>query len=174
LCSGRQFSGGPNIARLAGRLDLDLPTPAGLLPSNRLQIDECITELMEFRRDGIGLLGLSFKPGTDDLRESPMVTVVETLLGRGATVRIHDPSLNLTKLVGSNLRYIQTEIPHIANLLHGSAAEVVQASQAIVVAHNTPAFQKAVQQTRPQQTVFDLVHLPERELIPARYVGVCW
>lgn len=154
--------------------DLELPLLSSLLPSNRLQVDALVEQLLPYRREGIGLLGLSFKPGTDDLRESPMVTVVESLLGRGAEVRIHDPNLRLGRLVGSNLRYIMTEIPHIGQLLKETPEEVIRASRAIVVAHGTEAFARALRNTRPDQVVFDLVRLADVDGIPARYVGLHW
>ncbi len=162
------------IVYQARQLDIELPMLANLLPSNRLQIEHLVDELMPFRRSGIGLLGLCFKPGTDDLRESPMVTVVETLLGRGAKIRIHDPSLDLDKLVGANLRYITNEIPHIASLLEDQPDQVVANSKAIVVAHNTPTFREAASKTTAEQTIFDLVRLPDHQWLPGKYVGVCW
>ena len=162
------------ILQQARQLDLDLPLLAHLLPSNRLQVDQLIDDLTAFRRDGIGLLGLSFKPGTDDLRESPMVKVVEGLLGRGAKVLIYDPLVNLNRLVGSNLRYIQTEIPHIAELLHESPDEVVRTCRALVVAHKTAAVEAAVRQADAQQTVFDLARLEDPAALRARYIGICW
>ncbi|MCG8406844.1 MAG: UDP-glucose/GDP-mannose dehydrogenase family protein [Phycisphaerales bacterium] len=155
-------------------LDLEFPFLSGLLPSNKLQIETLVEELKPYRHDGVGFLGLSFKPGTDDLRESPIVSVAEALLGKGAEVRIHDPNLVISALVGSNLRYIMSEIPHLGNLLKESPEPVIRASQAIVVSHNTELFQRAVLQTRPDQIVFDLVRLPNAEQIPARYVGLYW
>jgi GDP-mannose 6-dehydrogenase len=162
------------VTHQARTIDLELPMLASLLDSNRRQVQALVDRLLPWRREGIGILGISFKPGTDDLRESPMVTVVETLLGRGAEVRVYDPCVRLTALVGSNLRYVTTEIPHIGNLLRESAEAVVRASRAIVVAHRTQAFRDALSQARPDQVVFDLVRLPEPETIPARYVGLHW
>ena len=158
----------------ARTLDLDLALLSSLLESNRYQTQALIDQLMPYRREGIGVLGVCFKPGTDDLRESPMVTVIKTLLGRGAEVRIHDPSLRLSALVGSNLQYVMTEIPHIGNLLKESAEAVIRPSKAIVVAHRTPLFREALARTRPQQLVFDLVRLADIESIPAGYVGLYW
>ncbi|MCZ6836381.1 MAG: UDP-glucose/GDP-mannose dehydrogenase family protein [Planctomycetota bacterium] len=158
----------------AKRVDLELPLMGSLLRSNEKQIRALIDELMVYRHEGVGILGLSFKSGTDDLRESPMVQVVEALLGKGAEVRIHDPYLKLSELVGSNLRYIMTEIPHIGNLLKESAQDVIRPSKAIVVGHNTEVFQQALQQTRDDQIVFDLVRIPEAESIEAKYVGLYW
>ncbi len=162
------------LLHAARTADLSLPFLGAMLGSNREQIDALVTELLPYRRDGIGLLGLSFKAGTDDLRESPMVSVVELLLGKGASVRIHDPSLKLSALVGANLRYIMTEIPHIATLLEESIERVIRSARAVVVSHNTPAFREAVGQMRPDQVVFDLVGLPEHRKITAQYRGVCW
>jgi len=158
----------------ARRADLDLPLIAGVLPSNDMQIRSLVEQLLPHRQAGIGILGLSFKPGTDDLRESPMVRVVETLLGKGAEVRIHDPHLRLSALVGSNLRYILTEVPHIGSLLKESAAEVVRPSKAIVVAHRTAAFAEAARAARADQVVFDLVGIGDAAGMEAEYVGLHW
>lgn len=154
--------------------DLELPLVSSLLPSNELQVRELIDRLMPHRLEGIGFLGLSFKPGTDDMRESPMVKVVEALLGRGADVRIHDPYLRLSELVGSNLRYLMTEIPHIGNLLKESAKDVIRSSKAIVVSHRTDAFQEAVKGVREDQILFDLVRLDDTDAIKAEYHGLYW
>ena len=154
--------------------DLELPLVSSLLPSNELQVRELIDRLMPYRLEGIGFLGLSFKPGTDDMRESPMVKVVEALLGRGADVRIHDPYLRLSELVGSNLRYLMTEIPHIGNLLKESAKDVIRSSKAIVVSHRTDAFQEAVKGVREDQILFDLVRLDDTDAIKAEYHGLYW
>ncbi len=162
------------LAHHARAMDLELPMLASLLDSNRRQVQALVDQLLPYRREGIGVLGISFKPGTDDLRESPMVTVIETLLGRGAEVRVYDPCVRLSALVGSNLRYVTTEIPNIGNLLRESAEAVVRASKAIVVAHRTPAFREALAQARGDQVVFDLVRLPDPGTIPARYVGLYW
>ncbi len=162
------------LAHQARAMDIELPMLASLLDSNRRQVQALVDQLLPYRREGIGVLGISFKPGTDDLRESPMVPVIETLLGRGAEVRVYDPCVRLSALVGSNLRYVTTEIPHIGNLLRESAEAVVRASKAIVVAHRTPAFREALAQTRGDQVVFDLVRLADSGTIPARYVGLYW
>lgn len=158
----------------ARTLDLELPLMSGLLPSNRNQVESLIEQLKPFHRDGIGLLGLSFKPGTDDLRESPIVALAEALLGKGADIQIHDPNLRLSSLVGSNLRFIMGEIPHLGKLLKETPEPVIRASAAIVVSHNTDVFREAVMLTRPDQVVFDLVRLPNADRIPARYVGLHW
>lgn len=162
------------IAQQARHMDLNLPMLSHVMESNRVQVEQLVEELVAYRQEGIGVLGLSFKPDTDDLRESPLVTVVESLIGRGAAIRIHDPSLNLEKLVGSNLRYIQTEIPHIASLLSDSIEEVVRSAKAVVVSHNTPTFAAAAEGLRKDQVVFDLARLPNKDRIASAYVGVSW
>ncbi len=120
------------------------------------------------------MLGLSFKPNTDDLRESPMVSVAEALLGRGADLRIHDPSLRMSALVGSNLRYIMSEIPHIGNLLKENVESVIQGSKALVIAHNTPAFCQALNLAFSDQVIFDLVGIKNPEKLAAKVIGLYW
>ena len=113
----------------AGReADLSLPLLSAILPSNEAQVRRAVEAVLGTRRRRAGVIGLAFKPGTDDLRESPMVAVVEALIGKGLDVRIFDPNVALARLVGANRRYIDEEIPHIASLMCGSVDEVVDAN----------------------------------------------
>src|SRR5205814_929666 len=101
----------------AKELDLELPVISSILPSNKLQIEHALNQVMETGRKRIGLLGFSFKAGTDDLRESPVVILAETLLGKGRTLKIYDRNVSLARLVGANKEYIEKQIPHLASLL---------------------------------------------------------
>ena len=123
----------------------------------------------------VGLLGFSFKAGTDDLRESPLVILAEALLGKGVHLRIHDKNVSLAKLVGANKHYIEEQIPHLSSLLSDSIDEVLEKSEVIVVGNGSPEFTEALRRTRPDQVVIDLFRLKiDRAEVPAEYTGICW
>jgi GDP-mannose 6-dehydrogenase len=159
----------------AKQLDLELPVISQILPSNSLQIQHAIDCVMETGKKRIGLLGFSFKAGTDDLRESPMVILAETLLGKGLTLRIFDSNVSLARLVGANKQYIEQQIPHLSSLLCSTIEEAVDASDVIVVGNQSPDFVDALAACRPDQIVIDLVRLPIRgSMLRAEYRGICW
>ncbi len=155
-------------------LDLETPVLSAILPSNRVQIDRAVRQVLDTGKKRIGLLGLSFKDGTDDLRESPMVLLAEQLLGKGLTLRIFDRHVSLARLVGANKAFIDGQIAHISSLLVQSTAEVVETSEVIVVGTPSPAFVEALESTRPDQIVIDLVKLPIARTIQASYRGLSW
>ena len=121
------------------------------------------------------MIGLSFKPGTDDLRESPLVTVAERLIGKGYDLRIYDPDVNLSTLLGANRRYIEHSIPHIGNLLSQDCAEVIDHAEVLVVGLAGRDLLPAIlERNRSDQVVVDLVGLPRASLASETYHGVCW
>ena len=141
----------------AGRqADLPLPLLSSILPSNEAQIRRAVEAVLRTRHRRVGVVGLSFKPGTDDLRESPMVALVETLVGKGCDVRILDRSVSIARLVGANRRYIREEIPHIASLMCGSAAALLAHADVIVIARTGEETASVLADARPEQTVIDL------------------
>src|SRR3989475_1925930 len=144
----------------AKELDLDLPVISQILPSNRLQIQRAFDEVMETGKQKIGLLGFSFKAGTDDLRESPIVILAEQLLGKGLSLCIYDKNVSLAKLVGSNKEYIEKQIPHLSSLLCNAVDEVIEKSEVIVVGNQSPEFADALKKCRADQIILDLVRLP--------------
>lgn len=159
----------------ARELDLDLPLISALAPSNRRQIDHAIEHVVDTGKKRIGILGLSFKAGTDDLRESPMVILAETLLGKGCTLRIFDRNVLVSRLTGANKEYIEQQIPHLSRLLAEHAGEVIDESDVIIVGNNTPEFGDALMTTRADQVVLDLVRVPcDRSAVRADYHGICW
>jgi GDP-mannose 6-dehydrogenase len=159
----------------ARELDVELPLMSQILPSNRAQIQIGIDQVLETGRHTVGLLGFSFKSGTDDLRESPLVILAEALLGKGLTLRIYDRNVSLAKLVGANKDYIERQIPHLSSLLCRSIDEVIDKSEVVVVGNQSPEFAKALTQTRPDQIVIDLVRVPlNGAAIKADYRGICW
>ena len=159
----------------AKEVDLDMPVIASILGSNQQQIQHAVDMVVETGRKRVGLLGFSFKAGTDDLRESPIVILAEALLGKGYSLRIYDRNVSIARLVGANKDYINTQIPHLSSLLCETTDEVIDGSDVIVVGNGSPEFADALKRTRPDQVVIDLfrVKADPRE-IPARYTGICW
>jgi GDP-mannose 6-dehydrogenase len=159
----------------AKELDVELPMISHILPSNRLQIQTGLEQVLETGKKKVGLLGFSFKAGTDDLRESPIVILAEALLGKGLSLSIYDQNVSLAKLVGANKEYIEQQIPHLSSLLRNTIDEVIAQSEVIVVGNRSPEFVDALGRTRPDQIVIDLVRLPMYgALLPAEYRGICW
>jgi GDP-mannose 6-dehydrogenase len=159
----------------AKEVDLDLPVIQSILGSNQLQIQHALEQVMESGRKRVGLLGFSFKAGTDDLRESPIVILAEALLGKGYELRIFDRNVSIARLVGANKAYITTQIPHLSSLLCEDIDEVLEHSDVIVVGNNAPEFGEALKRTRPDQTIVDLVRVKtDRAEIPGQYQGICW
>jgi GDP-mannose 6-dehydrogenase len=159
----------------AKELDVELPVIQSILPSNQRQIQQAIDQVLYTGKRRIGLLGFSFKAGTDDLRESPIVILAEALLGKGLELRIYDRNVATARLVGANKAYINQQIPHLSALLCDTIDEVLAQSEVIVVGNAAPEFGDALRRTSPQQHVIDLVKTPvAREQIEAGYEGICW
>ena len=155
--------------------DLDLPVIQSIMQSNQVHVQRAIDEIVETGRKRVGLLGFSFKAGTDDLRESPLVILAEALLGKGYQVRIFDRNVSLARLVGANRRYIEEQIPHLSALLRGSIDEVIDESEVVVVGNASPEFGEAILRCREDQVVLDLVRIPiEFGKLAAEYRGICW
>jgi GDP-mannose 6-dehydrogenase len=159
----------------AKEVDVDLPVISSILPSNKLQIQHAFDQVMDTGRQRIGLLGFSFKAGTDDLRESPIVILAEALLGKGRSLCIYDKNVSLARLVGANKEYIERQIPHLSSLLCETIDEVIDRSEVIVVGNQSPEFAQALTRTRPDQIIIDLVRLPiSGALLQAEYRGISW
>lgn len=159
----------------AHRHDLSVPVLESVLPSNELQIRRGLELVKRTGKKKVGLLGLSFKAGTDDLRESPLVELIERLLGKGYEVRIYDKNVSLARLHGANRAYIEKEIPHLAQLMRGSLAEVIGESEVILIGNGASEFKEALHTTRSEQTIIDLVRLVNGSGQPAaQYEGICW
>jgi GDP-mannose 6-dehydrogenase len=163
------------LTSIARQNDIELPMLASLLTSNRVHIDHAVDKILKLGRPKVGMLGLSFKTGTDDLRESPLVLVAKRLIGEGCELRIFDPEVQLSRLLGANRSYIDAHIPHLKSLMCPSMAEMLEPSEVILVGLQQSALNDALQaRVRPDQHVIDLVNLPNRDLLRCRYEGVCW
>ncbi|HUY14194.1 MAG TPA: UDP-glucose/GDP-mannose dehydrogenase family protein [Terriglobia bacterium] len=160
----------------ARELDLHLPLIESIMSSNDHHIDRAAEWVLQTKKKRVGMLGLSFKAGTDDLRESPQVKLVKRLLGEGCKVKIWDPEVSLGKLTGANRQFIEEVIPHIGSLLCSSLQEVVDASDLVVIGNRAAKKEKLQPFLRSDHIVFDLVNL-EKERRPggsASYEGICW
>lgn len=153
---------------------ISLPLLDSTLDTNQAHLDLLIKLITNKGVRKIGLLGLAFKADTDDLRGSPMVALAETLLGRGYELRIYDPSLNLSRLIGANELEIQRRMPHLASLLKSSAQEVVEESQLIVAAQKCLEVDDLRSWVRPEQGVIDVNGWPQLKNLPWSYEGLCW
>ncbi len=159
----------------AHRLDLELPLLESVLPSNERHLERVVDVVVDLGLRRVGLFGLSFKPATDDLRESPLVELAERLLGKGFDLKIYDHAVSISRLVGSNREYIERHIPHLSALLVESPDEVVRHGEVCVVGAATPDAVAAIAQANGHH-VIDLVRLPDAAARRGQdgYVGVAW
>ncbi len=126
---------------------------ASVMTSNRVHVDHAISQVLEAGKRSVGFVGLSFKAGTDDLRESPLVAMVECFIGKGLDVCIYDPAVNIARLVGANRRFIEESIPHISSLMTADLNKLVERSEVLVVAMKSPEVLSAIARARPDQIV---------------------
>src|SRR6202011_3660660 len=139
--------------------DVEIPMLNSLLSSNRLQVERAVNQVRKTGKNKIGVLGLSFKAGTDDLRESPIVSMIESLIGKGFAVSIYDEEVSLARIHGANKRYIEHTIPHISSLLKDRIEEVLDQSEVLVVAKKGKCFEESVGSLNHASVVIDLVHI---------------
>lgn len=155
--------------------DLQVPVLQSVLESNRRHIERAIQAILTTGKKKIGILGLSFKPGTDDLRESPMVTLIETLLGKGCKIRIYDKNVSLARLVGANKEFIEKEIPHISSLMAEKLNDVVSHAEILIIGHRDPEFAEILSHLPEDIVIYDLVRLSDDlSFVPKGYEGICW
>ena len=160
----------------AKEVDLEMPVIQSILGSNQLQIQHALDQVVDSGKKRVGLLGFSFKAGTDDLRESPIVILAEALLGKGYELRIYDKNVSLARLVGANKEYINKQIPHLSSLLCETIDEVLDNSDVIVVGNGAPEFADALKQNAARTDIVDLVQGEDgsQREIPGQYQGICW
>jgi GDP-mannose 6-dehydrogenase len=160
----------------AKELDLRLPVIEAILPSNQEHVERALAAVMQTGKRKVGLLGLSFKAGTDDLRESPLVQLIKRLLGEGFDLAIWDRDVSMGRLMGSNRQYIEEVIPHIGSLLAKKIEEVVNAAEVVIIGTTSVDKETLAGFLRPEQFVIDLVNfkkLRRPEGLPF-YQGMCW
>jgi GDP-mannose 6-dehydrogenase len=154
--------------------DLQLPILTSILPSNEMQISRGLQLIMERGHTRVGILGFSFKAGTDDLRESPIIEVIERLIGKGYDLRIYDKNVNVASLVGANRDFILNHIPHISKLMVGDISAVLNHAQTVVIGNKDPEFKDVPERLREGQSLVDFVRIIEGRSKNGKYHGICW
>jgi GDP-mannose 6-dehydrogenase len=155
-------------------LDLTLPILSAILPSNQLQIDRGVRAVIEKGHRKIGILGLSFKAGTDDLRESPVVELTERLLGKGYDLKIYDRNVSIATIHGANRNYILNHIPHISRLMVPTINEVLSHGRTLVIGNSDPEFSTIPTRLDHGQNVIDFVRINSSRSVAGIYEGLCW
>jgi GDP-mannose 6-dehydrogenase len=154
--------------------DLQLPILTSILPSNEMQITRGLQLITGKGHTRVGILGFSFKAGTDDLRESPMIEVIERLLGKGYDLRIYDRNVNIASLVGANRDFILNHIPHISKLMVGDIDAVLNHAQTVVIGNKDPDFNKVPERLHQDQFLVDFVRIIDGRSNNGKYDGICW
>ncbi len=162
------------LAYKAKSHDLELPILSSILPSNELQVRRGLKLIMDKGHNRVGVLGFSFKAGTDDLRESPMIEIIERLLGKGYDLRIYDKNVNVASLVGANRDFILNRIPHISKLMVGNIDAVLNHAETVVIGNSDPDFRSVTEQMREGQCMVDFVRITNSGGKNGRYDGICW
>jgi GDP-mannose 6-dehydrogenase len=158
----------------ARSLDIETPLLRSLPESNKRQVDRVVGLIMELGKKNVGVLGFSFKAGTDDLRGSPVVDVIETLVGKGYRLRLYDRNVKIARLMGANQSYVEQHIPHIAALMSDTVDEVIAQSDVIVVGNKAEEFASVLSAMPPGKTVIDLVRIRKEKTSDGSYVGLAW
>lgn len=154
-------------------LDLELPVLNAIMPSNQRQIGKAIDMIVNKNKRKIGILGFAFKAGTDDLRESPIVDVIEYLIGKGYDLKLYDKNVHLAALTGANRDYILNHIPHISKLMVDDMQEVLDSSETIVIGNGSEEFKSIPENLKDGQVVVDLVRIGNGRSAN-QYDGICW
>ena len=158
----------------AKMLDVAVPILGAILPSNEQQIERGVRAVIDRGSKKVGVLGFSFKAGTDDLRESPVVELTERLLGKGFDLRIYDSNVSMARIHGANRDYILNRVPHISRLMVSSIGEVMSHADTIVIGNAAPEFADVPARLRGSQSVVDLVRINGSRSVAGVYEGLCW
>ena len=158
----------------AKTMDIAVPIINAILPSNQIQIERGIQSVIDKGSKKIGILGFSFKAGTDDLRESPIVELAERLIGKGYDLRVYDANVKIASIHGANKEYILNQIPHISKLMVGTRQEVLDHAETIVIGNGSAEFREAPKLLGPGKTIVDLVRISETRSVEGVYDGICW
>lgn len=158
----------------AHSLDIDVHVLNSIMVSNQAQIEKGLKMIMEKGNKKVGILGFSFKAGTDDLRESPLVEIIERLLGKGYELKLYDRNVNLASLVGANKDYILNQIPHISKLMVNSIDDVLAHAETVVIGNGDNEFSSVLERLKDGQVIVDLVRVTPERSQEGRYDGICW
>ena len=164
------------LTHLARSEAVDTPVLSNLIRSNESHLQRALELITEDGRRRIGIFGLAFKAGTDDLRESPMVELSERLIGKGFDVRIYDANVALSRLVGANRAFISQRLPHLEQLLVDDVDALLEHGEVLVAGSRTSEIVEALARSSPSQLIVDLVRLPDADLKrgEANYRGIAW
>jgi len=158
----------------ARSVDVDTPILNAIMPSNQRQIEKGLAMITEKASKKVGILGFSFKAGTDDLRESPLVEVIERLIGKGYDIRLYDRNVKIASLVGANKDYILNHIPHISGLMVDSIEAVLDHADTVVIGNGAEEFRDVPERISGGQIVVDLVRIVDGRSVEGKYDGICW
>jgi len=154
---------------------VELPMLGNVLGSNRVHVEHAIAKVLASGRRRVGMIGLSFKTGTDDLRESPLVLIAEQFIGKGLSLLVYDPDVHLSRLLGANRRFIEQHVPHIGSLMREDIESVIGESDILVVGlSDKKIFEALARHVRKDQLVLDLANIPQREKLRGQVMGLCW
>ncbi|HMS82079.1 MAG TPA: UDP-glucose/GDP-mannose dehydrogenase family protein [Nitrospira sp.] len=162
------------ITYQARRNDVEVPLLSSLMDSNDKQIQHAYRLIKTMGRTKIGVLGLSFKLGTDDVRESPVVILIEMLIGKGYAVSIYDEEVSLAKLHGANKRYLEETIPHVTSLMESSVSKVLDKSDLVIVSKKADSFRKEIEAMERDICIVDFVRLFAEYKGTSHYEGIAW
>ena len=160
---------------LAKSRDVEIPMLSSILASNQQHLELALRQVLASGKRKIGFIGLSFKTGTDDLRESPLVTLAEQLIGKGCQLQVYDPEVLLSRLLGANKTYLERHLPHIGDALCSDIDTVISDAEVLILGSNSPEVIAAVAKScRNDQLLIDLVKLPDPSVMRAQVQGLCW
>ncbi|MEM7466646.1 MAG: UDP binding domain-containing protein, partial [Pseudomonadota bacterium] len=162
------------LNHIARHRDLELPLLDSMLPSNQHLIDRTAQRIQKHGKRKIGLLGLSFKRNTDDLRESPFVTLAEQLIGKGFDLKAFDKNVSVSKLIGSNQAYVEQHLPHIDSVLSETLEEVAKHAEVLVVCNFEPEYEACLTNYHGEKVIVDLARLPDALRSRENYDGLAW
>ena len=154
-------------------LDLNTPIINAIIPSNEIQVEKGLSMIMDKGSKKVGILGFSFKAGTDDVRESPLVEVIERLIGKGYDIKLYDKNVKIASLVGANRDYILNAIPHISSLMVDNIESVISHADTIVIGNGSDEFGDAINQVPANKTIIDFVRITDKKS-DGCYHGICW
>jgi GDP-mannose 6-dehydrogenase len=162
------------IVHEAQKLSLEAPVLSATLHSNQLQIDRAVKMILNTGKKRAGLLGLSFKSGTDDLRGSPAIILIQRLREHGFEVAIYDPAVSLQRLIGTNKEYLERKLPDLAHLMRASVNELLEGAEVVIIANDNDKFRAVETNLREEQVVIDLAGLFRDKVSGGSYQGICW
>jgi GDP-mannose 6-dehydrogenase len=163
------------LRHLASQNDVAIPMLSAVSHSNQIHLEHAVSMVLATGHRSVAMIGLSFKSGTDDLRESPLVAMAERFIGKGLRLRIYDPHVNLSRLLGANRRYIEETIPHIGSLMTDDLPSMIDDAQVLVVGQGSETVLTHLRQRcRPGHFILDLAKIPDPERLAGTYRGICW